>query len=69
MSSATPQPAPEFPSTPYIKSDGTLIIPDDCDPKYQYWKGGQTVLKTLEELHAPPEVMRAYQREEVSRQS
>ncbi len=64
MSSASPQPAQEYPSKPSLKPDGTLVIPHDCDPKYQYWKGGQTVLKTLEELGAPPEVMQRYKREE-----
>ena len=64
MSSASPQPAQEFPSKPYLTSTGTLVIPNDCDPKYQYWKSGQTVLKTLEEIGAPLEVMRVYKREE-----
>ena len=66
MSSTSLQPAQEFPSKPYLKPDGTLVIPYDCDPKYQYWKGGQTVLRTLEELGAPPEVLRVYKREETA---
>ncbi len=38
---------------PYLKSDGTLVIPMLANPKYAWWKpGGQTVQKTLEELAA-----------------
>lgn len=57
MSSTDKQVAEEYPTKPYSGADGTLIIPLDCDPKYHHWKGRQTVLKTLEELDAPPEVV------------
>jgi len=30
---------------------GDLVIPNNCDPKYHWWKpGGQKVNKTLAEL-------------------
>lgn len=64
MSSTGTQSSQDYPSKPSLNTDGTLVIPHDCDPKYHYWKGGQTVLKTLEELNAPPEIMRKYKREE-----
>jgi hypothetical protein len=35
---------------PYFTSDGTLRIPFDSDPKYHWWKGGQSVKKTIAEL-------------------
>ena len=38
---------------PYLKADGTLVIPMLADAKYHWWKaGGQPVRKTLEELQA-----------------
>jgi hypothetical protein len=38
---------------PYIDQTGTMIIPFSADPKYHFWNGGQTILKTLLELNAP----------------
>jgi hypothetical protein len=38
------------PKKPYFTSDGTLRIPFDSDPKYHWWKGGQSVKKTIAEL-------------------
>jgi len=38
---------------PYLKPDGTLVIPMSSETKYHYWKqGGQSVNKTVEELKA-----------------
>jgi len=38
---------------PYLKADGTLVIPMLSDPKYHWWKkGGQAVGKTVQELKA-----------------
>jgi hypothetical protein len=45
----TPAP-PAKPKKPYFTSDGTLRIPFDSDPKYHWWKGGQSVNKTIAEL-------------------
>lgn len=45
---------------PYISARGELIIPFDCDPRYHYWAGGQSVAATLRELGAPPEVWVRY---------
>lgn len=45
---------------PYITKCGTLVIPFGSDPKYHWWKGGQSVMETLEELNAPPEVLVRY---------
>lgn len=35
---------------PYITAGGDLVIPFDSDPKYHWWKGGQSVKQTLAEL-------------------
>ena len=35
---------------PYFNSQGDLMIPFDCDPKYQWWVGGQSVRETKEEI-------------------
>jgi hypothetical protein len=40
----------EQPRKPYLTADGTLGIPFDCDPKYHWRKGGQSVKKTIAEL-------------------
>ena len=37
---------------PYLKPDGTLVIPFASDPKYHYWNGGQSGQKTRESLRA-----------------
>ena len=44
---------------PYIK-DNELIIPVDSEPKYHYWKGGQSIIATLGELDAPAHVFKKY---------
>ena len=53
----------EYPSKPYLTANGDLRIPFDSDPKYHHWKGGQSVLKTLQELGASLQVMREFQQE------
>lgn len=35
---------------PYVTSFGVLIIPWNSDPRYHYWKGGQSLCDTLKEL-------------------
>jgi len=35
---------------PYFNSQGDLMIPFNCDPKYQWWVGGQSVRETKEEI-------------------
>ncbi len=35
---------------PYIDSDGGLVIPFDCDRRYHWWAGGQSVEETLKEI-------------------
>lgn len=35
---------------PYLAADGTLVIPFDSDPKYHWWKGGQSVALTRAEV-------------------
>jgi hypothetical protein len=47
-------------TNPYLDERGTLIIPTDSDPKYHYWKGGQSVVITLKELGAPLAVLRRF---------
>jgi hypothetical protein len=41
---------PERPKKPHFTPGGTLVIPFDSDPKYHWWKGGQSVKKTIAEL-------------------
>lgn len=48
---------------PYLKSDGTLVIPSKSDPKYQWWAGGQSIAETLAELEASREVWERYTNE------
>ena len=45
---------------PYLTPTGELIIPCDCDPRYRWWAGGQSIAETLAELNAPPEMWRRY---------
>lgn len=35
---------------PYIDSDGGLVIPFECDRKYHWWAGGQSLEETLKEI-------------------
>src|ERR1041384_63678 len=37
---------------PFLTTDGTLSIPFDSDPKYHWWKGGQSVEQTRAEVVA-----------------
>jgi hypothetical protein len=37
---------------PFLTADGTLSIPFDSDPKYHWWKGGQSVEQTRAEVLA-----------------
>jgi hypothetical protein len=37
---------------PYLTVGGDLVIPFDSDPKYHWWKGGQSVRRTLAEVRA-----------------
>jgi predicted glycosyl hydrolase (DUF1957 family) len=45
---------------PYIDKHGVLVIPFESEKKYHWWAGGQTILKTLSELNASPEVIALY---------
>ena len=45
---------------PYIDEHGILVIPFSCSPKFRWWGGGQTILETLQELNASPEVIAMY---------
>jgi len=45
---------------PYLTTQGELILPCDCAPRYRYWAAGQSVAATLWELNGPPEVWRRY---------
>ena len=35
---------------PYFNSEGDLMIPFDCDPKYRWWVDGQSIRETKEEI-------------------
>ena len=45
---------------PYIDEHGILVMPFNCNPKYWWWAGGQTIIETLRELNAPNEVIAKY---------
>lgn len=65
-SPAVPDPAIEEKSNevmPYVCTTTAgyeLRIPSDCDPKYKYWDGGQSVATTLAELDAPKELWQVH---------
>ena len=46
--------------TPYLKDNCELIIPLDCQEKYRWWAGGQSIFETLIELNAPDNVFEKY---------
>jgi hypothetical protein len=54
MSENSPAPVP------YINEKNELIIPLAADPKFHYWKEGQTLALTLRELAAPLPVWKFY---------
>jgi len=43
---------------PFLTPGGDLSIPFDSDPKYHWWKGGQSVKQTLAEVRAKLEAER-----------
>lgn len=45
---------------PYITGWGSLVIPHNSPECYHWWNGGQSVLNTLLELAASPEVLAKY---------
>ncbi len=45
---------------PYINEQDVLIIPFDSEPRFHWWAGGQTIIETLRELDASPEVIVMY---------
>lgn len=47
-------------SHPYLTRAGVLVIPFDCDRRYRWWAGGQSILRTVDELGAPPAVRNAH---------
>jgi len=34
---------------PYVKENGTLVIPFDSDERFHYWKGGRSLALTKDE--------------------
>ena len=36
--------------SPYIDNSGNIVIPFNSDPQYHFWKGGQNLLITLQEM-------------------
>jgi hypothetical protein len=51
VEAASPDPVPPMPK-PYLTAGGTLVIPFESDPKYHWWKGGQSVKQTRAEVEA-----------------
>lgn len=52
-------PSSTKPRRPFLTPGGDLSIPFDSDPKYHWWKGGQTVAQTRAEVLARMETERA----------
>jgi hypothetical protein len=51
-SQTQPSPTGTLPK-PYLTQAGDLVIPNNSDPKYHWWKqGGQKVNKTMAEVRA-----------------
>jgi len=44
------QPAPERFRSPFMSPGGTLVIPFESPEHYHWWKGGQSVALTLQEV-------------------
>jgi hypothetical protein len=51
-------PPPVRPKEPFLTAGGDLSIPFDSDPKYHWWKGGQSVKQTRAEILARMEAQR-----------
>lgn len=46
---------------PYLREDGTVCIPFDCDPQYHYWReGGQSLYATMAEFGASVEAFKTH---------
>lgn len=45
---------------PHIDKYGVLVIPFECEKRYHWWAGGQTIIETLQELKAPEKVIAMY---------
>jgi len=41
---------------PYIDSSGHVVIPFNSDPQYHFWKGGQPLSITLQEMKVTEDV-------------
>ena len=41
---------------PYIDGSGHVVIPFDSDPQYHFWKGGQHLSVTLQEMKVTEDV-------------
>ena len=52
MAASEVEPPPVPPPLPYITADGTLVIPYTSDPKYHWWRDGQSVDQTRAEALA-----------------
>lgn len=37
---------------PFFEADGSLVIPFGSESRYHWWKGGQSVKETIEEVRA-----------------
>ncbi len=46
--------------SPYINESGDLVIPIESDPRYHWWRGGQSVFETLMELKATEDILDRY---------
>jgi len=56
---------PDFavPTKPYLNAAEKLVIPFECELKYRWWAGGQSIIETLFEIGAPPHVIARYNQE------
>jgi hypothetical protein len=47
-------------TTPYIDDSGNVIIPFNSDPKYHFWKDGQQLSVTLQEMKLNEDVWKKH---------
>ena len=45
---------------PYIDSSGSIVIPFNSDPQYHFWKGGQDLSATLQEMKVTEELWKKH---------
>ena len=47
-------------TVPYIDDSGNVVIPFNSDPKYHFWKDGQQLSVTLQEMKTTEDVWKKH---------